>query len=171
MATAILAGVTLAIAAAPSLAHDHQPPRVDLKIGGKVTTGVTLGFHWERPAADPGGCIATDADAVGTYGRSLHIDARPYIGQIRLFKVERPKSLSLRAWAALDPEGYPAGPSTRIPLKLHAVRRSGVIRWWRATFRVTTDADLPLELNAAWRDVEGCGGDEYLGRGFHLAAG
>jgi hypothetical protein len=166
-----LSAVTLAIAPAPALAHDHEPPRVDLKIDGRVTKGVTLGYNWERPTGNPGECVSTIADASGMYGPPLHVLGGTHTGQVRLFKQQRPKRLSLYAWSALDADGYPIAPYRRVPLKLRAVRRSGVIRAWRATFRVDIDLDLPLELNAEWRDVEGCGGRESLGRGFHLAAG
>lgn len=151
VAAALLASTLPGVATA----DDHRPPKAVLRLDQHTQPGRISHFTWLRATPDPDECIADFADGFG-WLRALRYKGEPRQAVIRLHKAAPPLEVRFEAWLETDPQGNPAGPAVPIPYALQPRPSPLAPERWDISFTPPPTAHLFLELEASWRDEDGC---------------
>ncbi|MGH2747165.1 MAG: hypothetical protein ACRDKB_04505 [Actinomycetota bacterium] len=137
-------------------ADDHVPPRAVLRVDDHTQRGRLSHSTWLRATPDPDECIAVFADGLG-WPQALAYDST-YTPQaaITLHKSAVPVEVRLEAWIESDGQGNPVGPALRLPYVLRADPSPFDPRRWTLVFAPPPSDVVFLELEASWRDEDGC---------------
>jgi hypothetical protein len=162
---AIALGLIAALSALgrSAVAHDHRPPlKALLTIGNDSSRGRPVSYGWIRPDRnDDRFCMATFADGFG-WPRARAYVAEETTGSILLPKSAPP--LEVRFVAYLDGHSSgPHGPSVPLPYVLRPATLETQPTAWTLDFMLPRTEEFFLELEAAWRDEEGCTQEPDLG--------
>jgi hypothetical protein len=165
----IVSGAVIAVLVSTCIgvasAQDHRAPRVTLRTGGHHERGIVWSQSWTH--RDGRFCAGVIADGVPIYPhRAVPWDQSDKI-HILFWKDQRPRHVAIRYYRRLDENRYGAGRSRRLDFKLHSARPKGR-RIWIAVFRGPRVKRLFLDVNAQWRDEEGCDGPESMNVLWHL---
>jgi hypothetical protein len=156
-------GALVALGAGAAVwAHDHRVPRANLHVNGLVKRLSPWSVSWVR--RDGSGCVAEDRDGTPTFRpiANVHLHSTP---RIVFRKEQRPRRVHVLAADHLQ-NGYLAQ-AERLEVRLRKSHREGR-RVWIAKFRARVPARLFVDIDAHWRDVEGCGGGESASWDFRL---
>ena len=150
----------------PARAHDHRPPKADLRVGGKVQTGHRYHADWVRRTRDPRFCLATFAIGYPTFPKALpHAPGDSVV--VRLHKKAAPLEVEVQRWSAVDDDGHASGTPTPLPWSLRPHLVDGKIRAWDVVVVWPATLDhLYLGVAAYWADQEKCAGEPDLGSQF-----
>lgn len=85
-----------------------------------------------------------------------------------LYKRQEPERINVRIHRRLDDDGFPKGNGRRVQLQLRRKILDSGRRVWIADFKAPDRRRFYLDTHAAWQDVEGCGGRQYLDMVFHI---
>jgi len=163
---ALTVAVVAGLAVIPSIwAHDHRVPRTRLYVGGQVKRLTPWSFTWFR-AADDSTCNGMTGDGIPTFLPSAEVDHRHARLGVVFQKQQRPRAVTALADDHLSRVGYLAN-GKRVDVHLQPRHRNGR-RFWAAVMRVTVHQRLFFDVNARWRDEEGCGGREDASWDFRL---
>ena len=149
----------------PATADDHRPPDIVLRTGGEKQDGHPLYYTWKR--SDGEFCVIEHADGFYEWPRRLLYDAGAK-ARIRFKKDERPQDVFIRDYRDVGRNGVPRGRPRHVDYRLRR-REVGERVFWEAVFRRQQLGHHYLEVQAQWRDVDGCGLQEILVT-FHLKA-
>jgi hypothetical protein len=141
--------------AAAVWAHDHRVPRASLHVNGQVKRLSPWSASWTRRTG-PNECVAWVADGVPNFRpiADVHLHSTP---RIVFRKEQRPSNVHVLVDDHLR-NGYLAD-AERLEVVLRKGHR-GDRRVWIAKFRARVPDRLFVDIEARWRDVEGCGGHE-----------
>lgn len=93
-----------------------------------------------------------------------HVHSRP---GVFFRKDQRPHGVSLYRYRRLR-EGAPVGEARRVDVDLRARRQDGEIVGWAARFRATVRERRFYDMEASWRDEQGCLGSQSVTTSFRL---
>jgi len=161
------AGTAFAATVGPS--HGVEPPRAELRAGGKSQDG---GLVWEEwTSGGPRFCTALSGDGTGRFPKPLRLGPGAHRPRFVLFRRQKPSDLQITAWHELDDTGSPVGRGEDLPVVLEPRRDAdGRLTSWRAIFSVTLPPPDYLQLYAEWPDGQ-CGGPRHFLRTYSIAGG
>ena len=166
----LLVASVLSLLPSAAEARRSTPPRVELRAAGQSQPG-GLNFAEWTSGAGPGYCVTYDADGPGQYPEPLHVGAGARVAHFVFKRRQRPRTVRITAWHAVDDRGYPVGDGEQLDYELRARRFSdGRIHAWVASFDVQPPPDYYLDMYARWRDSRRCGGPRHMLRTYHLSA-
>jgi hypothetical protein len=158
----------LALTASPLAApHAPGPPNVRISIGARTERVEPWSYTWTNSAG--GGCASIAADGIPGYGdEPIRVRAGHRVARIVFRTSERPKSVDLRQWSALDAQGQPVGNSSRLPARIRRVGGPGPVRWMaRAPLNVSRERYVDVFVH--WHYDECGGGTDDASWNFHVA--
>jgi hypothetical protein len=156
-------GVLVALGAGAAVwGHDHRVPRANLHVNGQVKRLQPWSFSWVH--RDGPACVSEEGDGVPSFRpiAEVHLHSTP---RIVFRKEQRPRRVRAVADDRLE-HGYLAD-ARRLDVRLRKSHRDGR-RVWIAKFPARVRARLFVDVEAHWRDLEGCGGDESASWDFRL---
>ena len=160
--------LALTLFAAPSAADDHRPPRSRLNANGTLQWGRTVESSWVQGPRT--GCPHAISEYVFGFPEPIITPVGEVPATLRLRKRQRPDGLSIRSWTQLGEHGFPEGPATPVPYRMHPSKRDGRTVAWLAGIRPVVTDHLYIAVTARWRDVDCNGGRQQMGWTFHLAS-
>ena len=107
------------------------------------------------------------ADGIREYKPRLvvaHLHSRP---RVYFRKDQRPRRVSLRQYGRLR-NGFPVGDGRGVDVRLIPRRRGGTVIGWGVRFRASVPERRFYDMEASWRDEEGCGGGQSVATSFRL---
>jgi hypothetical protein len=148
-------------------AHDHRPPRVEVRSAGERQRARPWSLTWTR-ASGGNTCLTTIADGVPNYRRAAMPWSPKRKIHLRLFKRHKPRRLAIRMYVRLDENGYVTGRGRPADFSLRRVWLNGKRVWIAGFFGRRTRRHLYLSVRVGYRDVEGCGGRQSMSLAYHL---
>jgi hypothetical protein len=159
---------SLALGAVPTaVAHDHVPPKVSLRVGGKEQRGSRGTTHWET-MEDDGSCLGWTADSVWHWPPGVEVDRGRVRARLELKKEQEPTRVTIDGWREVDEYDAPEEGHRRYRFRLRHVQSEEGDSRWVAIFRPRVADDLYIQAYAEWADTEGCSGTQYAWWSFHL---
>lgn len=157
----VLGMVALAcLTATPAGAHDHRPPKPELRVAGETQRGLRYHTDWtERVGANR--CAGQTSTGPNAFPGPVPVPLGNVRARIVLNNQYKPKAFKVTAWEELDQAGTPADGGTRLRTRLKPRHRQHRVVGWIAVMRLAVqDDDLYLSASGRWRDREGCGGSQ-----------
>jgi hypothetical protein len=154
----------------PATAHDHRPPRAELRYGSLLQEGRLIKEHWSSRTED-GGCVSSLVVGNARFPRpGLPVGAGRFRAALRLSRSERPADLSVSARRGRGPGGRLLGKSQAVASTLRPRRAGGEVIGWAAVLRSRIEEELYLRVIGSWDDRQGCQGDQKAVWLFHVSA-
>lgn len=164
--TIVLTALTVAASAAPALAHDHRRPKVVLRSHGETQRAQVWSYGWTRQ--DGKFCASVVSDGIPNYRRRAMAWNPDNPLHLYFYKRQEPEKVRVRTYRRLDDDGFPAGNGRRARVTLRRKVLDSGRRIWIGDFTAPDRRRLYIDALAAWEDVEGCGGTQYLDMAFHI---
>ena len=162
----ILLVVALIAPAGPVKAHDHKRPKVVLKSHGERQRGLPWTTKWT--SGDGKSCVTGVGDGIPNYRRKPMLWNPNNPLHLYLYKRQEPDRVRVLMNRRLDDDGFPSGRARRAEINLRRKTLDSGRRIWIADFTAPDRRRWYLNARAVWRDVEGCGGTQYLGMALHI---
>ena len=154
----------LPLLSVPATAHDHKGPSVLLRSKGDGQKGHNFYLAWTSRQGR--GCVTSESIGPRIFPEPLAMDLP---GKVHLIlpKRQRPDSLSIKAWQAVDHTGMALGPEQELEYKLRP-RVFRQTRYWVAKVKLDYIYEAYVELKSSWVDREGCRDEQVGGWTFHV---
>jgi len=174
----LLVGVALALVSVvlvsqrPAEAHDHRVPDTVLKKGTRdLQAGRrVIDSSWNQPAGN-NECVTQNAIYAPGFPEVDRVAAGSRL-RVRIFKVQRPDTFEVVAYARANRDGQPAGEGRTLRSTLRPVLEDDRTVAWDAVFFVDRpDRDYYLVTEGHWQDTQGCEGDQWAYWSFHVKTG
>src|SRR3712207_5746239 len=166
-----LAGVVL-VSQRPAEAHDHRVPDTLLKKGTRdLQAGRrVIDSSWNQPAG-ANECVTQSAVYAPGFPEVDRVAAGSRL-RVRIFKVQRPDTFEVVAYAKANRDDQPVGEGRTLRSTLKPVMEDDRTVAWDAIFFVDIpDRDYYLETEGHWQDRQGCEGDQWAYWSFHVKTG
>jgi len=168
--TMAAAALVVAVVPAPTAyAHDHRVPKtVLMKANQDFQTGIkVMDYRWIYPSS--GTICAFQQATLVTRFRTADTVAAGSKLRVRILKIQRPRSFDIVAYKRVNENEIPIGKGRALPVTLRRVLQDGQTVAWDAVFHTDRpNRDYYLISEGHWKDVEGCGGDQYAFWSFHV---
>ena len=164
-------GIVL-VAQRPAEAHDHRVPDTMLKKGTRdLQAGRRVNeSSWNQPAGD-NQCVNQNAIYAPGFPEVDRVAAGSRL-RVRIFKVQRPDTFEVVAYAKANRDGQPIGEGRTLRSTLKPVIEDARTVAWDAVFFVDRpDRDYYLVTEGHWQDTQGCEGDQFAYWSFHVKTG
>lgn len=158
--------LALAVGASAAMGHDHRPPPAELRGGGQALKLGYWTYSWDRSIGD-GWCATTHADGIPAYKPRLLVKRRRSLPRVFFHKGQRPERVSLYQYRRLR-NGHPVGDGRRLSVDLLPQHQDGEILGWAVRFRASVPDRRFYEIEARWRDEEGCLSEQSVNASFRL---
>jgi len=167
-----LPAITVAIALVTVLssgaqAHDHKTPSISLRSAAGVQQGALRFSSWSYPSGPR--CVTQDSTGTGEFPPAQQVERGRQLIRFRFHYQRKPRRVVISI--ARPRSSEESAPARRVNVRLVPGRRDGKVRSWRAIWRPRLRGEYLIEAYAKWRDIEGCGAQEYVSYRFHLQAG
>jgi hypothetical protein len=172
LVAAVVGAGVVAGTQALALAHDHRVPKTVLMEGHQeLQAGIKVyEFKWIYPST--GTICAFQYATLVTRFRAADTVVAGSKLRVRILKTQRPRSFDILAYKRVNENEIPIGKGRALPVTLRRVLQEGETVAWDAVFRVDRpNRDYYLISEGHWKDVEGCGGDQYAYWSFHVQTG
>jgi hypothetical protein len=154
----------------PAAAHDHRPPRAELRYGSVLQQGRLIKEHWSSRTED-GGCVSSLVVGQARFPRpGLPVGPGRFRAALRLSRSDRPTDLSVSARQGRGLRGRLLGTSQPVAWTLRPRRAGGQVIGWAAVLRSRVEDELYLRVTGTWDDRQGCLGDQRAVWLFHVSA-
>jgi hypothetical protein len=164
---AIAVAVLVVKGSVPAEAHDHRPPKAELRFGSSLQKGRLVRNHWSSKTED--GCISSLVVADPRYPRpGLPVGPGPFRAVLRLARTDRPTDLRVRAWEADADDRRRPGRRQDVAVGLRPRKPKGEVIGWTGILRSRVERDLYLRVTGSWEDREGCLGPQRAIWLFHV---
>jgi hypothetical protein len=166
----LLLATSLAGLAGPATAHDHRPPRAEIRFGSLLQEGRLERYHWSSKTVD-GGCVSSVTVADVGYPRpGLPVGPGPFRAALRLSRSDRPIDLRVTAREGRGPGGRELDERQGVRFTMRPRRAGDEVIGWAARLRSRVEQYLYLRVTGSWDDRQGCLGTQRATWLFHVSA-
>jgi hypothetical protein len=165
--------VALAVVGGPgaAVAHDHRPPRAELRFGSLLQEGRLFRYHWSSKTPEDG-CVSSLIVADPGYPHpGLPVGPGKFRAAVRLSRPDRPTDLRVAAREGRGPGARQPGVSRDVSYTLRPRRAGDEVIGWAAILRSRVDEHLYLRVTGSWDDRQGCLGRQRATWLLHVSAG
>lgn len=164
-AAAVAAVVATAI---PAAAHDHRPPRTQLRSGDTIQAGRQGSYCWTSAGEEPGTAETLCVDYISSFPRAKRVRSGAW-ASIHFKTPNEPTDTSLSYWGKVDENGFPVGNARSIDHGVVPVRRDDEIVAYRARFRLPQRrSHMYISAFGTWDDQDADAGPQDSTWTFHL---